>query len=170
MPRWATIVVALVMIAWGGFFTWTEVIDADPDQYSIKSDAVKQQFANCTGNFEQRQACAERISTSRQQLGFLVLCEKAAIILGPPLVLWWLMNWATRQRQAQPPRRAAAAGARRTGAPTAAGQRNQPVRRVRADDPAPRAPQREPEPLPERPADAPLFTGGRRQPIRRRDP
>ncbi len=168
MSRFMNIIVAVVIVLWSGFFTWTEIIEADPDEYSIKSPAVKQQLESCSGNFQQRQACAERITTSRQQLGFLVWCEKVAIILGPPLILWGLVNYATRQRAAgQQP----ASAPRRTAA-AATPQRAGPVRRrVAAEDAAPRptsAP-RQPQPPTEKPADAPVLSGGRRQPVRRRD-
>lgn len=165
MSRLLNVVVAVVIVIWAGFFTWTEIIDSDPDEYSIKSPQVRQQLESCAGNFQQRQACAERITTSRQQLGFVVWCEKVAIILGPPIVLWWLMSLATRQRSRRPqpapaPRRTAAANT--TGRTT--------PRRVMASDPASReSPRTPPEPLPETPPDAPVFTGGRRQPVRRRD-
>jgi hypothetical protein len=165
MSRLLNIVVAVVIVLWAGFFTWTEIFEADPDDYSIKSPAVKQQLESCSGNFQQRQACAERITDARQQLGFLVWCEKVVIILGPPLVLWGLVNLATRQRAT---RRPPAQAPRRTAA---AAQRSGPVRRRPGlEEPPPlRDKSHQPEPLPDKPADAPVFSGGRRQPVRRRD-
>ena len=136
-PRVIGILVGVISLVWASLFAWTEIIDADPDQYSIKSARVKQEFANCNGTFQQRQECAERITEAQQQLGFLVWCKKVAIVLGPPLVLWGLMGLWTRQQQRSPtapPRRvAAAAPVARTG-----------PRRVRAaEGPAPNLP-REP--------------------------
>ena len=113
-----SIFVAAVMLLWAALTIYTEIIDADPDEYSIKSPEVRQQLENCTGTFAQRQACAERITTGRQQLGFLVWCEKVVIILGPPLVLWGLAGYAAKQRRRVPvpepaTRRVAASAAQR---------------------------------------------------------
>lgn len=165
MPRWINVLAAIVIVIWAGFTTYTEIIDADPDQYSIKSAAVKQQVANCNGTFEQRQACAEKISTAREQLGFLVWCEKVVIILGPPLVLWGLMNYATRQRQKAPARPAPVQ--RRVAA--AASQRRTPRRDMEDDSPSPE-PSRNPESGAPKSPDSPVFSGGRREPVRRRTP
>jgi hypothetical protein len=155
----------VVIVIWAGFFTYTEIIDADPDEYSIKSPAVKQAMQSCSGNFQQRQACAERISTDRQQLGFLVWCEKVAIILGPPVVLWWLTSLATRQRTGRPQ----PVPAPRTSAAATPPRRTGPRRTAAGPTPEPRSTPRQPEPLPDKPADAPILSGGRREPVRRRD-
>lgn len=160
-----TIVVATVMLLWAALTIYTEIIDADPNEYSIKSPEVRQQLENCAGTFAQRQACAERITTGRQQLGFLVWCEKVVIILGPPLVLWGLAGYATRQRGRAPrpepvSRRVAPAAAQRP--------RPRPRDTMGAD-----ARPGEPPPPTAAPGahteGAPLFTGGRREPVRRRD-
>lgn len=162
MSRFLNIVVAVVIVLWAGFFTWSEIIDADPDEYSIKSPAIKQQLESCSGNFQQRQACAERITTARQQLGFLVWCEKVVIILGPPLVLWGLVNLATRQRANRP---APATAPRRT----AAVQQQRTVHRRTTSAPETRDAPERPAPPPDKPAEPSVFTGGRRQPVRRRN-
>lgn len=168
MPRLLNVLVAVVSLIWGALTIYTEIIEADPDAYSIRSPEVRQQLENCTGTFAQRQACAERITEERQQLGFLVWCGKVAIILGPPLVLWGLTGLASRQRRGEPepaPRRPAPGPALRprprprprdTLAPETSAER-------------PREPMA-PTHTPEGPAEqAPLFTGGRREPVRRRD-
>src|SRR5271154_7159810 len=119
-PRILGILVGIVSLVWASLFAWTEIINADPDQYSIKSVRVKQEFANCNGTFAQRQECAEQITEHQQQLGFLAWCKKVAIVLGPPLALWGLMGLYTRQSNRSPsqpapiPRPPAAEGAVRT--------------------------------------------------------
>jgi hypothetical protein len=171
MPRLLSILVGVVSLVWAALTIYTEIIDSDPNEYSIKSPEIQQQLANCAGNFQQRQACAERITDARQQLGFLVWCEKVVIILGPPLVLWGLAGLAARQRRGQP-----APAPRRTAAgPDSPGPRPRP-RDLIGDEPPLRARPEPPSPSPDRggpapPAGepAPIFTGGRREPVRRRD-
>ena len=182
-PRLLSILVGVISLVWASLFTWTEIIDADPDQYSIKSTRVKQDLTSCNGTFQQRQECAERITEAQQQLGFLVWCEKVAIILGPPLVLWGLMGLWSRQLGRSP-----TAPAPRRVAPAAAGAARNAPRRVRAaETPRPDMPREppaldpgiDPRPLspsgpgprrgPDAPGDAPVFSGGRREPVRRRD-
>lgn len=178
--------VGIVSLLWASLFTWTEIIDQDPDQFSIKSAKVKQEFANCSGSFAQRQECAERITEAQQQLGFLVWCEKVAIILGPPLVLYGLVNLLNREQRSAPeepaPRRPAGV---MDGMPKLGPRRIRaggPIRRepeFDAPNPDPHAhpeppPHREPEPHPKphahgTEATPPIFSGGRREPVRRRD-
>ena len=168
-PRVLGIVVGIVSLIWAGLFTWTEVIDASPTEFSINSPEMKQRMSNCSGNFEQRQLCAEGIAEELQQRGFLVWCKKVALILGPPLVLWGLMSLLNRRidgapapaRRPLPPRRLA------TGLPAA------PRARMAEDEAgSPREPSLQPPPRPrgpEIPGETPVFTGGRRGPVRRRD-
>ncbi len=167
MSRTMNIVVAAVILVWAALTTYTEIIDADPNEYSIKSPEVRQALENCTGTFAQRQACAERITDQREQLGFLVWCEKVIIILGPPLVLWGLVNLAARRsrREAEPaaPRRVAAGAAARPRPRPAAG----PAARHPAPEPA--APGSAPTAPATQGEGTPMFTGGRREPVRRRD-
>jgi len=179
-PRLLSILVGIVSLLWASLFTWTEIIDADPDQFSIKSARVKQEFANCSGSFAQRQACAEEITNRQQQIGFLVWCKKVAIILGPPLVLYSLVGVLNRQRSRAPEQPMPRSGG--TGVPQAA------PRRVRAQGPVRRDPELDapnpdphghidPAPLPDDPVHRPhgegpglppIISGGRREPVRRR--
>jgi hypothetical protein len=192
MPRrLLNILVAIVSLIWASLFTWTEIIDADPDKYSVNSPEFKQELANCAGNFAQRQACAERIAEAHQQLGFLNWLEKVAIILGPPVVLWGLLAYATREANREPapagPRRLAAGGGlltpregpRRVG-PRMTGSHDEPhfghdedsggdimppqegdYSRGHGDGPGSHRDDGAPTP--------PLFSGGRRGPVRNRD-
>lgn len=179
-PRILGILVGIVSLIWASLFTYTEIIDADPDQFSIKSATVKQEFANCSGNFQQRQACAEEITNRQQQIGFLVWCKKVAIILGPPLILYGLVGLLNRQRRMVP---AAARAPRRTAGdnmPRRVRADSGPLRNSELDARNPDAGARqeprlrnEPEP-PLRPHGneggpaPPTISGGRREPVRRR--
>jgi hypothetical protein len=187
-PRVLSIVVGIVSLFWGALFTWTEIIDASPNQYSINSPEMKQRLANCSGNFEQRQACAEQIAEQLQQRGFLVWCKKVALILGPPLVLWTLMGVYNRQQEREPapppppmPRRVGGSpesgpspGPRRVRATAGA---DDSMRPDSGREPPPLDPYPQPRsgPPPGAPPHAPgtgdpaIFTGGRREPVRRRD-
>jgi len=184
-PRFLGYVVGIISLIWGALFAWDLVIDASPNQFSINSPEMKQRLANCSGSFEQRQSCAEKIAEELQQRGFLAWSKNLAIILGPPVVLWTLLGVYNRQRDREPaePR---PLPARRIGGQAPAGQRR--VRSVEEESRFDRPNSgREPPPLdpyPERPSgpgpaapshppgmpgEAPIFTGGRREPIRRRD-
>jgi len=164
MSRMMSVLIAVVSLFWGALTIYTEIIDVNPNQFSIKSPEVQQQIENCTGTFAQRQACVERITESAQQIGFLVWCKKVVIILGPPLLLWWLAGLATRQRQRQAapvsvtPHRAAPPPARPRPRDVAA----QESRRTH-EPPGPEPPHDRP------PEGGSVFTGGRREPVRRRD-
>lgn len=195
MPRrLLNILVAIVSLVWASLFTWTEIIDANPDVYSIQSPEMRQRLASCAGNFAQRQECAEKIAEELQQRGFLDWLEKVAIILGPPLVLWGLLAYSTREANRQPapagPRRGLIAGGglliprdrpRRVGPQMSDGRREpvlfEPEEETRGDAMPPalgdhgpagghgagHGPNHDAAPPP------PLFSGGRREPIRRRD-
>jgi len=175
MSRTMNILVAVVILVWASLTTYTEIIDADPDQYSIKSPEVRQQLENCAGTFAQRQACAERITDEREQLGFLVWCEKVVIILGPPIVLWVLMNMATRRRggrapaaEVAAPRRVAAGAVRPRPRQAATSEESVPETPSRAAGAAP-GPGRPAPSVPGSGDGAPIMSGGRREPVRRRD-
>lgn len=191
MPRrLLNILVAIVSLIWASLFTWTEIIDADPSVYSINSPEMRQRLASCAGNFAQRQECAEKIAEELQQRGFLDWLEKVAVILGPPLVLWGLLAYATREANREPapagPRRLAGGGLltpregpRRVG-PQVTGPHDEPhfgldedaggdvmpphqgdYGRGHGDGPGSHRDDGAPTP--------PLFSGGRRGPIRNRD-
>lgn len=193
MPRrLLNILVAIVSLIWASLFTWTEIIDADPDAYSVNSPEFRQELANCAGNFAQRQACAERIAEAHQQIGFLNWLEKVAIILGPPLILWGLLAYATREASRAPapagPHRVAPEGGglltprdrpRRVG-PQMGMPRDEPHFGPGADEHEGPLPRDEDEPFrghgdgPGSHRDdgappPPLFSGGRRGPVRNRD-
>jgi len=178
--RFLSIVVALVSLVWASLTFYSEIILEDPDQYSIKSARVKQEMANCSGTFAQRQECAERITDAQEQLGFLVWCEKLAIILGPPLVLWGLLGYSARQRRTEPempaaPRRLAGGTGRTMHRPaTPRGPERDPRGPLpfdEAESPMGEAPEPglAPRPISTGEPPPPSYTGPRREPVRRRD-
>ena len=172
-PVRSFVMIAVIFVAtfWMSFNTIDLVIEGSNTEYSINSPEMKQRMSNCSGNFQQRQLCAEGIAEELQQRGFLALAKKTVIIIGPPLLLWGAYQLLLRQRGRAP------APARRPLPPRrlATGLSPEPRStraRMEEDEAAMREPKLQPPPRqrgPEIPGETPVFTGGRRGPVRRRD-
>lgn len=111
---------------WMALFVYTDFIDTNPALNSFDAPDVREQMQACNGNYQQRYECKESIIIAKNQGEFLIWLKEVAVIMGPPLVLWWLVQKATAQRQKAPQapqrRRPATAPARpvagtRPGAP-----------------------------------------------------
>ncbi len=116
--RTASLLRILVLVAsalWAAITIYQEFIDVDASQYGITSPEAKQRMENCTGNYQQRSACKEQILDEEQRSEFIPYLQKAAIVMVPPIALWYLVSRATRERAPKPeqpsaPRRRPAAG------------------------------------------------------------
>jgi hypothetical protein len=66
--------------------------DVDPDQYGFKSPEVDAGMESCGGSFKQRYHCKESLILTKHRQSFVLWIEKVAIILGPPLLLGFLIR------------------------------------------------------------------------------
>jgi hypothetical protein len=87
--KWIAIVASVIWIA---VTFYQEFLDVDPDQYGFRSAEVEARMKSCGGSFQQRYDCKEAIIIAKGHDSFLLWVEKAALVLGPPLILAFLLN------------------------------------------------------------------------------
>lgn len=79
-------------VVWIAVTFYQEFLDVDPDQYGFRSADVETRMKSCGGSFQQRYDCKETIIIAKGHDSFLLWVEKAALVLGPPLILVFLLN------------------------------------------------------------------------------
>ncbi|HIJ62249.1 MAG TPA: hypothetical protein HPQ04_06100 [Rhodospirillaceae bacterium] len=83
-------------ILWIVFSIYTAFFDVDPDQYGFKSPEVEARMQSCGGTYKQRYECKEQAILAKHRKSFLLWMEKVFVIIGPPIVLAFLIRRATR--------------------------------------------------------------------------
>ncbi len=93
--KWIALAACVIWIA---VTFYQEFLDVDPDQYGFRSSEVESRMKACGGSFQQRYDCKEAIIIAKGHDSFLLWVEKSALVLGPPLILAFLLNRTGRGR------------------------------------------------------------------------
>jgi hypothetical protein len=83
-------------VIWIAITFYQEFLEVDPNQYGFRSTEVESRMKACSGTFQQRYDCKEAIIISKGYDSFKLWSEKVSLILGPPLLLFFLVNRAYR--------------------------------------------------------------------------
>ena len=84
-------------ILWIVFSIYTAFFDVDPDQYGFKSPEVEARMQSCGGTYKQRYECKEQVILAKHRKSFVLWMEKVVVIIGPPILLAFLIRRATRE-------------------------------------------------------------------------
>ncbi len=78
----------LACAAWLGLGINYEILQKDPDQFGFR--AVEGELRNCAGDdAKSRYECKEQTINANQRLLFVKEMGHFALILGPPILVWW---------------------------------------------------------------------------------
>jgi len=92
--RWIGWLACAVWLALGINY---EILQQDPNQYGFR--AVQGELKNCAGDdVKSRYECKEKAIDANQQMLFLKEMGRFALILAPPILVWWASRKLLRKQ------------------------------------------------------------------------
>lgn len=93
--KWLTTILSGLWMAWG---IWLQFFNVDPTNFGFRSAEVEARMQECGGTFQQRYECKEAIILAKGHDSFVIWLEKVGFILGPPLLLAYVVGRVGRDK------------------------------------------------------------------------